>query len=885
MTSISLVPANLRLGGAEVTDEFVAAYVQVYQDELDADSQFQPSTLPPTTSTLLSRANRVARFYGQLPVSAATARHLLDGPNGFFLTEAFQRCQTHPYGKLANFSQRFTEIGRTVKLEADLESPVTEVHASQPLGLELYIKQISVYINKWKELLEKHLTFRPGDRVWVQLLLNNPPQIPNHDRAYLYYVGVTIRNPGLRLTEPMQPSAANSRQAAFVKAAELTGALHNMYMYEIVRKDIPTAASDRNKGLLFNLRTQPAICDMERFVRLLFHIRALNCSPGGIDHMYRLTEESETIIDDAVASAGVLLPENSILTGSGNPKSQQLNILYSQTMPTSLRNCLTDSETRVISSQLCDNLLMVPIGSGSPREVITARLGKAATGIKFYEVDKAGLGPQTHTRLVMQLYEKILATAPASPPNGNLAFLGPFCDVFESLEHLNDRVTVLFWLQQVLQLMRPWHIVTLGSPTLGVFVHSLLENTIVDPNSSGSTSSDTQRSRFGKPLDSRWDLFGEFVNAIGVPFITRYGPEADHYAVVTGSYHPGVLAHDYELSPLRHEISALVITQEGIITATIASALANPHYAQRVGQPLFRKILLVDTILPHIRDECEKIGLTARLDTLKRLVKIHAQHLQRVRRDVVDSGGGREPEDSTADSATAAERRRCEIIMQGTPAPLDADPSQARVTQVDGLVAARREMAEQFNARVQRDNLFITNQKGDEVEFHTTLRNVWISQGKPLAEFYDSKFVKLSDATHLNEVSGLIRELEKSGSHALRADAEQLIVAEHNSQCLTLDELYTLATRVEHAVNERKNEEERQGSVAAGHGSERESPFVCSLAVHVKSHGDPGFSDRSLVHKDRVLFLRASVLNDFPSLDFLDDDVDQGGHRDTPRVT
>ncbi|KAJ3177758.1 hypothetical protein HDU87_004280 [Geranomyces variabilis] len=528
--SISIIPSNLKLGGVEATDEFAAAYVQVVQDDLDADANARlDPRVRPNTSLLLACANQLARnFYGLVPVSATTARLLFGGANGDFLKEAFHRCQTRPYGKLADFNTRFAPIVRTAETEAEVEEVVQDVAATQPVTLQLYIKEIVVVISKWQELLAKHLEIRPADRIWVQVLLNNhPSQHSDRLHAYLYYVGVTIRNPGLRLVEPMQPSAANSWQAAFVKAAELTGALSRVHMFIIKTQDIPVTVSNRDKGLYFHLRTQPAVCDMERFVRLLLHFRALNCAPGGINHTYRLTEASETIIDDAVASAGVLLPDDWILVGSPNPKSQQLSTLYSQTMPASLRNCLTDTEKRTMSSQICDNLLMVPIGSGSPSEVITARLGKdptlesAATGIQFYEVDKAGLGPCTHTRNVERFYEKLLATAPASPPNGNLAFLGPFRDVFESLLHLNDRVTVLLWLQQVLQVMRPWHIVTLGSPTLGVFVHSLLENTIADPYLSGSTSSDTPRSKFGRPLDSRWDLFGAFVDEVGVPFIAK----------------------------------------------------------------------------------------------------------------------------------------------------------------------------------------------------------------------------------------------------------------------------------------------------------------------------------------------------------------------------
>ncbi|KAI8587155.1 hypothetical protein BDZ88DRAFT_480544 [Geranomyces variabilis] len=936
MTSISLVPADLRLGGAEVTDEFVAAYVRVYQDELDADSQFQPPTAPPTTSTLLSRDNRVARFYGLLPVSAAIARHLLDSPNGFFLTEAFQRCQTHPYGKLANFSQRFTEIGRTIKLEADLESPVTEVHASQPLGLVLYIKQISVYINKWKELLEKHLTIRPGDRVWVQLLLSNPPQILNHDRAYLYYVGITIRNPGLRLTEPMLPSAANSRQAAFVKAAELTGALHNMYMYEIVRKDIPVAAGDRNKGLSFNLRTQPAICDMERFVRLLFHIRALNRSPGGIDHTFHLTRTSATTIEDAAAAAGALLPDNWApslsMTGA---KATGLTQLYSG-MPDSFYRVLSDIEKASIVSQLVTNLSLTPVGQGPADQAVTARIGKdpsledSETGTEFYDTQKGGLGPRTHTRIVLSFYQQIADTNFNMPQNANSAFLGPFRNLFESLKFLNDRETALYWLQQVLQYLKPWHVITLGSPTLGVFVHSLLHDNIGDPNTSAAgSSSNVRRSCFGRPLDSRWDLRGAYVDAIGVPFIARYGAGSDDFAIVTGSYDPGVFKHDYVLAPLRHEISALVIAQEGIITATIAHVLKSEYHAAKASHASFRRDLLVKTILPQVRAECERIGLTARLDALKDLAKIHAQHLQRMRRGVVDSGGGREPEDSTADSATAAERRRCEIIMQGTPARLDADPSQARVTQVDGLVAARREMVEQFNAgALMHLNLPISKRYRDAAKIEDW-RRFLLCLGQGVNAFGRATWgeSKPAGTTEMSRKRKAEAELRRA---KMTPFTEQLIrdVGQRTwPQSITRARFYNIV------VCPAQGHEEFE--VVSG------KKAAAAITQHVQSHGDPGFSDRSLVHKDRVLFLHqvvsvetqdkydleglvrfvsidellpyedalqnydsatynqwkvvlargkvipmlVSVLNDLHSLDYLDDEVDQGGHRDTPRVT
>ncbi|KAJ3177759.1 hypothetical protein HDU87_004281 [Geranomyces variabilis] len=236
--------------------------------------------------------------------------------------------------------------------------------------------------------------------------------------------------------------------------------------------------------------------------------------------------------------------------------------------------------------------------------------------------------------------------------------------------------------------------------------------------------------------------------------------------------------------------------------------------------------------------------------------------------------------------------------MQGAPSP-------ARVAQVVGLVAARREMVEQFNAgALMHLNLPIPKRYCDETKIEDWRRFLLcLDQGANAfgrATWGDSKLAGTTEMSHKR----------KAEAELLRAKmtpfTEKLIrdVGERTwPQSITRARFYNIVV-----------------CPASGHedfevvSAKKAAP---AITQHVKSHSDPAFTDRRLVHKDRVLFLHQvlsvetknkydleglvtfvsidellpyeDVLHNYDEatynhLDYLDDEVEQGGHRDTPRV-
>ncbi|KAI9093786.1 hypothetical protein DFS34DRAFT_696518 [Phlyctochytrium arcticum] len=570
-----------------------------------ADAVTQTSSLGEIQKLLNKRADA---FYGLAPFSDATVLALKKQPNAADLVKL---CQDYLSAPFATPKLLGTPSFPTIDIEADAD--VIDVQLPDKISLSFYCMVIEIDNSDGglECTLEAYSRLRKDDQIWLRAVseLCKAPEVAKQRTISFSYVGITVRHPGLRVIEHMQPDVATSRHQAMLLAAAQD--LVRVHTSHILSYDIPvnpaTITQDDNpvKHLFFYLRHPDHAClvDFERFLRVLLHIPALNVAPGGIDHSYRSSLETQLVLDQIAQKLADSLSED------------------------------TRTLQALASHQYAGATDLVPLGQAE--HVMTMHMGKDPTReahewlVPFYDTSLGGLGPRTHVRSILNLVNAIQALLPPEARHHKMLpslFLGPFRDLYEIVCKLLDPATVLAWLQTVLLEVMPWHIDCLGSDSLGAFAYGLLEVDMTT-NSGQEELGESQASvgtviehpeisnssKYGRSLDSSWSI-RNFHTYIRRPFIGRFGPQKDNVALIVASYHPGVYAHDPHCAAIRHDINSLVIAQNAVAT-TITSRLVLENDSLPPSEQKSRYDLLTHHILPQVLQE--SVQVQERLDILK----------------------------------------------------------------------------------------------------------------------------------------------------------------------------------------------------------------------------------------------------------------------------
>ncbi|KAI9001581.1 hypothetical protein BC832DRAFT_593886 [Gaertneriomyces semiglobifer] len=499
----------------------------------------------------------------------------------------------------------------------------------------LTIKNSSQFVNT----MDVYDKIRPSDIIWSKTLRRiHAISAANEPTIVLKYVGITMRHPGLRVLEDLSASTERySRMSALVKAAGSD--LSEFKVHTLHTVSIPAGA---NEQLFREVRLHARKVQLERFINILLYLPALNVAPGGLDHAYRMPTTSSNAVDLAIKQASQWIERSKwpaplrMQTARGRLVTE-FSRLYSESMPLMMQLYCGTTGPNVINllqEQMTAHVL--PIVVGNTACIVTMHLGKDPTRegyvhhVPFFDMEAGGRGPMDYHRyhrgLVERLFNKTTETTLRNKHprlNGTLLsdlLYGPFRNVYESPSR-QDPVAILHWLQTTIRTVNPWHLVCLGSDTIGVFLHGYLEQMIVvdeddsqDGPISGFAPGYEYFNPFGRSVNASWKMkrIG-FLKVVGAPFIVRYGSDENDYAIAVGMFDPGVYAHDPFLAPLRKEINNLVTGINVLITSNITERLLRQSVIPTGSQ---RRAFLLD-VLTDLSTNDAFIGLQARISVLR----------------------------------------------------------------------------------------------------------------------------------------------------------------------------------------------------------------------------------------------------------------------------
>ncbi|KAJ3149405.1 hypothetical protein HDU89_003767 [Geranomyces variabilis] len=678
-------------------DDVRTALTKVFTNELEQDAGTIASIDHITREDIVALAQHRARHFYHAEEFSQKTLNILDPEHymhGHKISRAVADVLKQPFGLSESLTKpkRFRRVDLNWRDElAAIVNENEDPNATNPvIKFQLYWRVVVLKPGtSLTQLFQAYKTLRSGDDAWCDAVADFaedhlPPQ---GEPVALHYVGITIRHPGLRAQEEAV-DAELTRQGQMAAAAQALDVLDGVRMYVIYEHELPVTPfvirPTAEGHLAWHLRRHRNVVDTERLLRTLLHIPALNVAMGGLDQAYRTRSATNALVTAAAARAAQDLQNIPARVSQGNASAvvlkDQLREVYDNDMPQVFEEAMAISS----SSSSVEDPKALAIG----QLVITMTLGKDITKeavrfqIPFYDVELGGVGPRTHVRHCEAWIDQVFMTL-YQGSGGVEAYqalrdvlLGPFRNVYETFWQ-EDPEALIWWLQKVLLVVKPWHIRSMGVDAFAVLAYGHLENAVAvpDPDATGMFRPQPAVNKYGRPLAASLKMPGLYLSAIGKPVIVRFGPEPGNSAIAMPSMDPGVYAHDPWISAFRMEINELIIAQDGIISAVINACI--PAGGDITGEA--RDALLIDNVLPTVTGIFSELGLTEKLDQYKAQLAILLSYFgkEQARQR---TGKLAEPRQSFV------ERKSRELLMKGEP------DSPERIAQVQELEQERTDL-------------------------------------------------------------------------------------------------------------------------------------------------------------------------------------------------